>query len=49
MDTSGEGVRAWVKYMMGMKQCTSDEQWVIYGSVESLCCTPETNTTLYVN
>ena len=26
-----------------------DEHWVMYGSVESLYCTPETNITLYVN
>ena len=27
----------------------SDEHGVIYGSVESLCCTPETNITLHIN
>ena len=26
-----------------------DEDWVMYRTVESLCCTPETNITLYVN
>ena len=31
----------------GMHCC--DEHWVMYGSVESLHCTSETNITLYVN
>ena len=36
--------------MMGIKECTCrDEHWVLYGSVESLYCTPETDITLYVN
>ena len=25
------------------------EHWVVYRTVEWLCCIPETNTTLYVN
>ena len=33
----------------GIKECTCDEQQVIYGIVESLYCVPETNITLYVN
>ena len=38
------GRRNWV---MGMKEGTCPhEQWVIYGSVESLYCTPKTNITL---
>ena len=35
--------------MMGTKEGPSDEHRVMYGSVESLYCTPETNITLYVN
>lgn len=34
---------------MGIKKGTCDEQQVLYGSGESLNCTPETNNTLYVN
>ena len=35
--------------MMGIKEPTCcDEHWVMYGSVESLYCTPETNITLHV-
>ena len=35
---------------MGVKEYTyRDEHWVMYGIVESLHCTPETNVTLYVN
>ena len=37
------------KQLMGMKGYTCDEHWVLYGSAESLYCTPETNITLYVN
>ena len=34
----------------GIKECTcQDEHQVMYGSVGSLYCTPETNETLYVN
>ena len=33
----------------GIKKGTCNEHQVLYGSVESLCCTPETNITLYVN
>ena len=33
----------------GIKECTCDKHWVMYGSVESLYYTPETNITLYVN
>ena len=34
---------------MGTKECTCDKHRVMYGSVESLYYTPETNITLYVN
>ena len=32
-----------------IKECTGDEHQALYGSVESLYCTPETNITLCVN
>ena len=35
--------------MMGAKEGTCDEPWVLYVSDESLTSTPETNTTLCVN
>ena len=35
--------------MMGIKEGTCDEPWVMYGIVELLYCVPETNVTLYVN
>ena len=39
-----------MKQVMGIKECTCcDEHWVLYGTVESLYCTFETNITLYVN
>lgn len=34
---------------MRLKEFTSDEHRVMYGSVESLYCTSETNITLYIN
>lgn len=35
---------------MGIKEATCpDEHWVLYRSVESPYCTPETNMKLYVN
>lgn len=35
---------------MGIKDCNfRDERRVMYGSGESLYCTPETNITLYAN
>ena len=41
----GEGVGG--KQVMGIKKCTGcDEHRVMYGSAESLCCTPETNITM---
>ena len=43
----GGGLGGWVKQVMGIKEYTCcDEQWVIYGDVGSLYCTPETNITL---
>ena len=34
----------------GDLECTyHDEHWVMYRVIEALCCTPETNITLYVN
>ena len=37
----GDG--GWVKQEMGIKECTyCGEPWVMYGSVKSLYCTPET-------
>ena len=49
MVTKGEEVRGWIKWMMGIKEGTCDKHQVMYGSVESLDCTPETNITLYFN
>ena len=34
---------------MGIKESTCAELWVMYGMVESLYYTPETNITLYFN
>lgn len=34
---------------MGIKECTCDEYWVIYGTAELLYCTSETSTTLYAD
>ena len=43
MVTRGEVGRGMVKYVMGLKECTCcDEHQVLYISVESLNCTPET-------
>lgn len=39
----------WVKWVLGIKEGTCDGHWVMYGIVESLYSTTETNTTLYVN
>ena len=38
----------WVKQVIGIKVCTCDEHQVLYGRVESLYCTLETNIMLYV-
>ena len=42
-------VRGWAKQVMGLKEGTCDEHWVLRVTDESLKSTPETNTTLYVN
>ena len=34
---------------MGIKECTCDEHLVLYQSIESAYCTPETDITLHVN
>ena len=39
----------WVKWVIGIKEGNCDEYQVLYESVESLNCTPETNITLYIN
>ena len=39
----------WVRWVMGTKEGTCDEHWVLYVSDESLNSTPETNIALYVN
>ena len=50
MATRGDVSRGMVKGMMGTKECTCcDEHQVMYGSVESLYCTLESNITLCVN
>ena len=41
MVTRGEVGERWVKWMMGIKEGTCDEHWVLYVSVESLNSTPE--------
>ena len=37
------------KEVIRIKECTFDEQWMIYGSAKSLYCTPETKRMLYMN
>ena len=44
-----EGLQGWVKQMMKIKECTCEEHEVMYGSVESLYCTHETNIIFYVS
>ena len=36
-------VGGWAKQMMGSEDGTCDEHWVLYGSDESLYCTPATS------
>ena len=43
-EVGGRG--GWIKQLIGMKEGTCDEHWVLYGSVESLYWTPETNLTV---
>ena len=47
----GSGWGVWLKSVVRVKECIfHDEHWVImYGSAESLHCTPETNVTLYID
>ena len=49
MVTKGEGGGGMGKEVIGIKECICDGHWVLYGSVESIYCSPETNITLYVN
>ena len=37
------------KWVVGIKEGTCDEHWVLYVSDESLNFTPETNITLYAD
>ena len=41
----GEAGGGWVKWVIGIKQCTCDEHWVMYGIFEPLYYTSETNIT----
>ena len=43
----GDG--GWARGVMGIKEGTCDEHWVLYVSNESLNSTPEPNIALYVN
>ena len=38
---------SWARWLMGMKEGTCDEHWVLYVSDESLNSTPEINIALY--
>lgn len=44
-----DGGRSKSIWVMGIKECTCNEHWVLYVSDESLNSTPETNIALYVN
>lgn len=39
----------WGKYVIGIKEGTCDEPWVLYASDESLISTPETKNILHIN
>ena len=39
----------WAKWVMGIKECTCDESWMLRVSDQSLNSTPEMNTALYGN
>ena len=43
----GQGRR--IKQVIVIKDSTCCDELILYGTVESLYCTPETNITLYVN
>ena len=45
----GEVSRQWPKWVMGIKEGTCDEHWVVYVGDKSLNSTPETDITLKVN
>ena len=46
----GGGESVWDKEGLRIEECTCcDEHWVLFESVESCCCTPETIITLYVD
>ena len=45
----GRWVGGWAKWVMGIKEGTCVEHWVLYGSDESLNSTPETSITVYVS
>ena len=45
----GKVGRGWAKSVVGIKEDTCDEHWVLYVSDESLNSPSETNITLYVN
>ena len=46
---AGQGHGGRVKWVMGIKEGTCDEHWVLYATDESLNSSPEPNGTLYVN
>ena len=39
----------WARWVMGIKEGTWNEHWVLYVSDESLNSTPETDIALYAN
>ena len=45
----GGGWGGWARQVMGIKEGTCDEHWVLYVGDESLYSTLETDITLYVN
>ena len=47
--TGGEESGEWAKWVMGTKEGTCDEHWILYVSDESLNSTHKTIITLYVN
>ena len=47
--SAGEVGGGWAKWVMGIKECTCDEHWVLHVSDESLNSTPGNNIIIYVN
>ena len=45
----GEVGGRWARWVMGTKEGTCDEHWVLYVSDKSLKSTSETNIVLYIN